>query len=147
MFRAKLAAIFTLLLGPFVAFVGFEEKQRTGRIEEEGVEVVGIPTHGRVDPGRRGIKTYRVTVTYPAGGPPNARSKEFKVTSGFFESITTGGTITAKRVKVRMLPDNLDEAIIVDGSADDGWMFPVGIGAFVLGGVSTFLLFRKGRQA
>ncbi|MEK7950292.1 hypothetical protein [Luteolibacter soli] len=146
MSRLKIAAILALVIGPCLAFVGFKERQRIGKIEKDGVEVAGIPTGGRIETGRKGGKTHRITVTYPAGGPPNATSKEFKVTGDFFESISSGETITADTVKVKMLADQPEEAFIVDGSDDDRVLFPVGLAAFALGGVGTASMFRKGRQ-
>jgi hypothetical protein len=143
--RLKLVAIVALVAGPAVAFMGFKEKQRVGKIEKDGVEVVGVPMGGEMRKGRKGAKTYKVTVDYPtsADGKGTPKSKEFKVTKTFFESISSGDMITADTVKVKLLADNPDEAIIVGGSDDDQIMFPIGIGAFVLGGIGTAVLFRK----
>lgn len=148
MSRLKLVAIVALVAGPIVAYVGFKEKQRIGKIEKEGVEVVGVPTGGEERKGRKGGKTYKVTVAYPLTGntlPP--QSKEFKVTSEFFKSISSGDQITVDTVKVKMLKDQPDEAIIVDGSDDDRALFPIGLGAFALGGIGTAVMFRKSAAA
>lgn len=146
MSRLKLAAIIALVVGPCLAFVGFKEKQRVEKIEKNGVEVAGVPMGGEMRKGRKGAKTYKLQVIYPdsKGGSKN---KEFKVTREFFESISTGDQITAETVPVKLLAEQPDEAIIVNGSDDDRLMFPVGIGAFVLGGAGTAFLFRKGREA
>lgn len=144
--RLKLVAVVALVAGPVVAFLGFKEKQRIEKIEKSGVEVVGEPQGGEMRKGRRGAKTYKLQVKYPdtKGG---STTKEFKVTRKFFESISSGDSITAETVPVKLLADQPDEAIIVGGSDDDRAMFPVGIGAFVLGGVGTAIMFRKGKQA
>jgi len=145
-FKLKLVAIVALVAGPCLAFLGFKEKQRIGKIEKDGMEVAGVPTGGEMRKGRKGGKTYKLNVMYPdSKGAP--QSKEFKVTRKFFESISSGDMITADTVPVKMLADQPDEAIIVGGSDDDRAMFPVGIGAFVLGGVGTAVMFRKGRAA
>jgi hypothetical protein len=124
--------------------MGFKEKQRIGKIEKDGVEVVGVPTGGEMRKGRKGGKTYKVNVAYLIPGDKGTpQSKEFKVTREFFESISSGDQITADTVKVKVLADQPDEAIIVGGSDDDRIMFPIGLGAFVLGGIGTVVLFRK----
>ena len=151
MARLKLVAIVALVAGPIVAFIGFKEKQRIGKIEKDGVEVAGVPTGGEMHKGRKGAKTYKITVVYPAPVaaadapklPALPQSKEFKVTRKFFESISSGDQITVDTVKVKMLTDQPDEAFIVGGSDDDRIMFPIGLGAFVLGGIGTVVLFRK----
>ena len=124
--------------------MGFKEKQKIENIEKNGVEVAGIPMSGNLKKGRRGAKTYTLNVEYlDSKGAP--RSKDFKVTGEFFESISTGDEITADTVPLKVLPDQPDQAIIVGGSDDDRFMFPVGIGAFVLGGIGTVFAFRKPR--
>ena len=67
------------------------------------------------------------------------------MTGDFFKSISTGEEITADTVPLKVLPDQPEQAIIVGGSDDDRFMFPVGIGAFVLGGIGTVFAFRKPR--
>ncbi|MCW1883778.1 hypothetical protein OKA04_03495 [Luteolibacter flavescens] len=142
--RLKLIAILALVVGPILAFMGFKERQRIGKIETEGVEVVGVPMGGEMKKGRKGAKTYTITVKYPdANGAP--QEKDFKVKSEYFNSISDGDSITVPMVKVKVLADQPDEAIIVGGSDDDRIMFPVGIGAFVLGGIGTVFMFRPRR--
>lgn len=146
MSRLKLIAVVALVAGPVVAFMGFKEKQRIEKIEKDGVEVAGVPMSGEMRKGRKGAKTYKIQVMYPHGKGA-ATTKEFKVTRGYYESITSGDTFTVETVPVKLLADQPEEAIIVGGSDDDRALFPVGIGAFVLGGVGTALMFRKGKQA
>lgn len=145
MSKIKLVAIAALVAGPFVAFLGFQEKQRIGKIEKEGVEVPGVPVGGEMRKGRKGAKTYELEVVYPdtKGG---TKTGDFKVTRAFFESISNEDSITVDTVPVKLLADQPDQAIIVGGSSDDRAMFPVGIGAFVAGGIGTALLFRKRRE-
>lgn len=144
MSRLKLAALIGLIGGPAFAFVGFKEKQKIENIEKNGVEMTGVPMSGNLKKGRKGAKTYTLNVEYldPKGAP---HSKDFKVTGEFFESISNGTEITADTVPLKVLPDQPEEAIVVGGSDDDRFMFPVGLGAFVLGGVGTFFAFRKPR--
>jgi hypothetical protein len=143
--RLKLVAIVALVAGPCLAFVGFQEKQKIEKIEKGGVEVAGVPMGGEMRKGRKGARTYKVDVTYP-DTKGASKTKQFKVTRKFFESISSGDTITAETVPVKLLADQPDEAIIVGGSDDDRAMFPVGIGAFILGGIGTAVMFRKGSQ-
>ena len=145
MSRLKLAAIIGLLGGPAFAFIGFKEKQKIENIEKNGVEVSGFPASGELKKGRRGSKTYTLTVEYP-DSKGVARTGDFKVTREFFESISTGEAITADSVPMKVLADHPEQAIIVGGSTDDRFMFPFGIGAFVLGGIGTFFSFRKSRR-
>ena len=144
MSRLKLASLIGLIGGPAFAFMGFKEKQKIENIEKNGVEVAGIPMSGNLKKGRRGAKTYTLNVEYldNKGAPHN---KDFKVTGKFFESISTGEEITAETVPLKVLPDQPEQAIIVGGSDDDRYMLPVGIGAFVLGGIGTAFAFRKPR--
>jgi len=144
MSRLKLAAIIGVVVGPILAYTGFKEKQRIGKIEKDGVEVAGVPMSGEMRKGRKGGKTCTIKVIYPsADGKGAPTTKDFKVKSAFFESISAGDQITADTVKVKMLPDQPEEAYIVDGSDDDRAMFPVGVGVFVLGGIGTAMMFRK----
>ena len=142
MSRLKLVAIIALVAGPCLAFVGFKEKQRIEKIEKNGVEVAGVPMSGEMRKGRRGAKSYKLQVIYPdtKGG---SKTNQFKVTRAFYESISSGEEITVETVPLKLLADQPDEAIIVGGSDDDRLMFPVGIGAFLLGGAGTAFLFLK----
>ena len=62
MSRLKLASLIGLIGGPAFAFVGFKEKQKIENIEKNGVEMTGVPMSGNLKKGRRGAKTYTLTV-------------------------------------------------------------------------------------
>lgn len=144
MSRLKIASIIGLIGGPAFAFMGFKEKQKIENIEKNGVAVEGVPMSGNLKKGRKGAKTYTLNVEY-LDSKGALHSKDFKVTGDFFESISNGTEITADTVPLKVLPDQPEQAIIVGGSDDDRFMFPVGIGAFALGGIGTVFAFRKPR--
>jgi hypothetical protein len=144
--RIKLLAIAALIAGPVLAYMGYQEKQRIAQIEKDGVEVQGVPMSGEMKKGRKGSRSYKLTVDYP-DKDGKVVEHEFKVTRSFFESISSGDQITVETVPVKMLPGDPHQALIVGGSDDDRAMFPVGIGAFVLGGAGTAFLFGRKQRA
>ncbi len=78
-------AIFLLILvigGPFIAWSGYSHRQFKSRLATEGTTVDATVESGEEKSGRRGSKSYRITVSYPAGG--RSIQKEMSVNGTFF---------------------------------------------------------------
>jgi hypothetical protein len=141
--KVKIAAAIAVIAGPFLTYNGHAEKNRLAELERDGITVDGEITGGESRKRRRS-RSYELEVEYKLANGGTLK-KEFPVTSDFFKEHTTEDFISDPAVKVRYLEkDPQNSAILVGGSTDDTAMFPVGIGAFVLGlGTLGFMTLRK----
>lgn len=138
--RIKIIAVIAVVVGPILAVTGYRDKERLAKLEKDGVTVDGIIEGGEWSKKRRS-SNYQFDVSYnPTGGTPV--KQVFKVTSSFYAAHTKDNLITDETVKVRYLPDEMqDSAILVGGSTDETALFGVGIGAFVLGLLTSIFMF------
>lgn len=141
--KAKIAAAILIVAGPFLTFSGMAEKDHLAKLEKEGVTVDGTIHSGESSRGRR-----RSSHTFNASFMPDGSSpvsKDFKVTRTFFDAHAADGYIKDETIQIRFLPeDPAKTAIIVGGSTDDTWMFPIGIGCFVVGlGMGGYFFLRR----
>ena len=139
--KITIAAVIAVLAGPFLAFVGYQEKQRLALLEKEGVTVPGVIEGGESQKRRRS-KTYKFDVIFrgPNGSPI---TQSFKVTSSFFKAHASDSAVTAPVVEVRYQPSNMSNSIIVGGSDDDTAMFPAGLAAFAVGAVTLGVMLTR----
>ena len=130
--KIKIAAVLAIVVGPILTYTGHQEKEQLAKLEKEGVTVDGILEGGEWRKGRRS-SSYQFDVSYtPQNGAPV--KQVFKVTSTFFSVHANDTAITDPAVKVRYLPDSIqDSAIIIGGSPDSTALFGVGIGAITIG--------------
>ncbi len=90
--RGIIISIIALLVGPFLAYSGFQSKQTLSKLASEGIETKGIPTEGHSERRRRS-SSYKVTVVFPTQEGKKI-TKEFDVEKAFFESLGSNGEIT-----------------------------------------------------
>lgn len=138
--KIKIAAAIAVVLGPFLAFTGHQDKERLAALEKDGVTVDGIIEGGEWSKGRRS-SSYKLDVSYT---PQNGTlvQQNFRVTSNFFSAHASDTAVTDPAVKVRYLPSKIqDSAIVVGGSTDSTALFEVGIGAFVIGLITLVVMF------
>ncbi len=133
-----------MIIGPFLLLVGLvaigagiAEWIAAGKLKAEGVATPATVVDHRVTSTRKGGKTYKVTVQYPAGGGQMIR-KEFDVSRSYYESSPDGRT-----VPVRHLPSDPNVAELV-GEETTG-LAALGVGALIAigGGFLTRLAFQK----
>src|SRR4051812_10404868 len=77
--RAKIIGPFLLIVGIFGLYSGFEQNGVAARIQKEGVSVPAQVMDQRIRSGRRGSRTYLVTVDYQPKGDGGSIQKEFSV--------------------------------------------------------------------
>ncbi|GEP41666.1 DUF3592 domain-containing protein [Brevifollis gellanilyticus] len=141
--KLKIISILAVLGGPFAAMEGYKDKQMLAEMEKSGVTVPGEIMGGESSKKRRS-SSYSFDVAYTPQGAAAPVEKSFKVKADFFKAHVSGDSIGDPKVQVRYMPANPDSAIIVDGSTDDTALFPIGIGAAVVGlGVALFMFTRK----
>jgi uncharacterized protein DUF3592 len=138
--RIKIVAVIGIIVGPFLAFHGHQEKERLAKLEKEGVTVDGTVEGGEWRKGRRS-SNYKFDVTFtPQNGAPVTQT--FPVTSKFFSAHANDTAVTDPAVKVRYIPASVQEsAIIAGGTKDDTASFGVGIGVFAISLVTLVLMF------
>lgn len=142
--KFKIVAVIAIIAGPFLAYNGYQEKERLAKLEKEGITVDGIIESGESSKSRKS-RSYHFEVSFaPQGGSPT--KKNFAVKSDFFKAHTNESSIVSPEVKVRYLAGDVDEsAVIVGGSTDTTINFVVGIAAFVGGlGLLLFFFLRRG---
>jgi len=125
----KIAAVFVVLWGVYLASSGSETGKQVALLEKKGVTVPGIIESAKKS-GRRRSTEYTVVATFATqSGEP--RKAEFEVTSSFFESRTSGqgmmGMIVNPNIEVRYLQTNPNVAMIVGGSINHSSDFWFGI--------------------
>lgn len=141
--KIKIAAVIGIIIGPFLAFHGHQEKERLALLEKEGVTVDGFIEGGEWRKGRRS-SNYQLEVSFtPQNGSPIKQT--FPVTSKFFSVHASETAVTDPAVKVRYIPASVQEtAIIVGGTKDDTASYGVGIAFFAIGLVTLLvMLFKK----
>ncbi len=139
--KIKIAAVLAVILGPFLAYTGHQEKERLAKLEKEGVTVDGFIEGGDWKKGKGSY--YKFEVSYaPQNGAPTKQT--FKVTSDYFSAHASEATkmVTNPEAKVRYLPSDVqDSAILVGGSTDNTSLFVGGIAAFVIGLITLGVMF------
>ncbi len=140
--KIKIAAVIGIIIGPFLAFHGHQEKERLAKLEKEGVTVDGFVEGGEWRKGRRS-SNYQLDVSFtPQNGSPVKQT--FPVTSKFFSAHANETAVTDPAVKVRYIPASVQEsAVIVGGTKDDTASYGVGIGIFAIGLVTLVVAFLK----
>lgn len=92
-----------LLAGLGLGAYGFKTRATAQRLDAEGVVVPGQVVDGKMTYGRRGSRSYSLTVEYYPQGAQlgNYLTHKFSVSSGTFESAKTQPTVS-----VRYLPSD-----------------------------------------
>lgn len=131
--KIKLIALIVALVGPCLAWIGYQEKTRLAELEAKGTTTEGVITGGEWKKGRKSGKTYIFNVAWKdAAG--KMKTQDFRVTEAYFKAHATETEVKDEKVKVLYHPTKADQVILVGGSPNNKEMFPVGIGAFALGG-------------
>lgn len=132
--KIKIIAVIGVLAGPFLAYTGHQEKDRLARLDKDGITVDGHLEGGESHRSGKRSRSYSFDAVFTPQGASTPMKKTFKVSSSFFSARTHDTSITDPKIQVRYLADNAHEsAVIIGGSTDDTALFPVGIGAFILG--------------
>lgn len=141
--KIKLIALIAALAGPCLAWVGYQEKTRLAELESKGTTTEGIITGGEWKKGRKSGKTYIFNVAWK-DATGNVKTHDFRVTEAFFNAHATETEVKDEKVKVLYHPTKPDQMILVGGSTNNKELFPMGIGAFALGGcVLGFMTMRR----
>ena len=114
--RGAIFLLFLVIGGPFIAWSGYSHRQLRSRLATEGTTVDATVVSGEERSGRRGSRSYEITVTYQAGS--RSLQKEMSVNGTFFQSISSGDSMTVDTVKLTYLNSDPDQAIIVGGTND-----------------------------
>ena len=121
----------TALVGVVLLVVGFKEFRQSKKLQAEGKGVTGAVTDTDVQRGRRGRRTYYLTVNFKTEAG-DTYEKRKSVSRSLFDDASE-----ARTVPVVYLPS--DPAVVALGKADTefGGMI-AGVVALVLGGVIGF---------
>lgn len=139
--KVKIVAIVAVVASPFLTYFGHQDKERLATLEKEGITVNATLQDGESHKSGRRSRSYNMNATFtPEGGAPV--TKTFPVTSGFFSAHAQDGFIKDPEVQVRYLKKDVQgSAIILNGSTDETFLFPSGIGAFGLGSLTLLGMF------
>lgn len=145
--KIKLVSVIVLLVGPGLAFVGWQSKQLVASLEKDGVVTSAEIVGGEWKKGRKGGKTYKFDVAFTPKGA-GVRTQNFEVTSEYFSQHASEDAITNPKAEVRYLPTDPSKAMVVGGSTDDAVLFPIGIVMGLAGaGVLGFMMTRPKQEA
>ena len=144
--KLKIFSVIAVLGGPFAAFEGYKDKQLLAEMDKSGVTVPGEIVGGGSSGGRRS-RSYELIIGFSPQGATTPTKKSFKVTSSFYKAHTSDSSITDPNVQVRYLPAKPDTAIVVGGSSEYTALFPLGIGAGVIGLLLGGFMFTRKEQA
>lgn len=146
--QVKIIAAIAVVASPFLTFYGHKDKERLAKLDKEGITVPGMIEGGESHKSGKRSRSYSMDASFtPEGGAPV--TKNFKVTSSFFSAHANEGLVKDPEIKVRYLKSDVQgSAIIVDGSTDETFLFPSGIGAFGLGSLTLLgMFFMRKKQA
>src|SRR5881409_3823438 len=80
------------LLGIFLLVFGFQEYRTSKKLQAEGKQAVGVVTDGQVQRGRRGRRSYYLTVNFkPESGQIVEKRK--RVSSDVYSDASKAGTV------------------------------------------------------
>jgi hypothetical protein len=144
MSRLKLLAVAALIGGPILAYSIRNEVEERKLVEKDGKTVPGVVIDGDIR-SKRGSKSYKFNVTYPA---PDATpvTKKFSVPREFAERYVTNNTLVRDDVEVRYLPSDPQKAFLVGGNQPVPEMEYVGYGLAAVGAIGTYFSFRKKKE-
>src|SRR5258705_6693846 len=79
-------------LGIFLLIFGFQEYRTSKKLQSDGKPAIGVVTDGHVQRGRRGRRSYYLTVSFkPESG--QIVEKEKRVSSDVYRDASKGGTV------------------------------------------------------
>ena len=151
--KLKFLLVAAALGGPFMAFAGWSDGERTRRIEREGVEgqaaVLGATRTKR----SRGGTSYSLDLSWKDGtGAPRSADK-VSISQAFADKIIRDDKLLVNSVRVKYLPDDPEKSgvIILDDAAEqehlDDVVTYMGAGASAVGilGCAYVFGFRRWR--
>jgi Protein of unknown function (DUF3592) len=141
--RFMIAAPLIGLVGLGLGLAGVNEYNTSKTLRAEGVEVPGKVVDGKMKSGRKGSKTYYLTVSYSAkaGDPPIQH--EFQVSQTTYNKAEQ----ESPEVKVRILPSDPKVAQLVGEESSGMLLLAIGAGALVASLFLFLQLFKKDKPA
>jgi hypothetical protein len=147
--RGTILLIILTIAGPFLTFMGLDNKALNERLAKDGKTVPGIIEGGEWKKGRKGGKTYKFDVSFkPENGP--AVNKKMKVDSTYFNQHVSGDAISNPLTTVRYNPAKPEEESVIEGQGEDlSLMIYIGpvLALIGLGGLFYKFKSRKAAQA
>lgn len=140
--RNKLIAIALVIIGPVMAFFGYQEKKESDAVHADGITVAAEITGGSERSGRRGRKSFEFDVSY-ATQTGTVVSRTFSVPRKFYELHVQDNTLVNTNAEVRYLAADPQVAILIGGEDNPMIVVYVGAGMFVLGAILAVVFFRK----
>jgi hypothetical protein len=138
MSRGKIIGPLFLIGGIVGTGFAWTERQTEAQLGKEGAQAEAKVVGERIQRGRRGSRTYKLTVVYTTGEGGQVFQKEFTVPKTFYESNQPGATVS-----VRYIPSNPETSEIVGvGGSSNEHFFIAGIFA-AIGLVTCLVSFRK----
>lgn len=144
--KIKIVAVIGVLVGPYMTFLGHQEKERLALLDKEGMTAPGEIVGGEWKTGRKRSKSYSFDVAFTPKDKPQL-TQSYKVKANFFKEHASEETITQPAVEVRYLPSDPAKSILVNGSTDDTLFFPIGIVAFVIALPTLIFMFLRKPEA
>lgn len=90
-----LGGLAVLVVGGYVAFLGFKEYRTSKRLVSEGTSIQAQVTDKDISYGRKNRKTYYLDVTFKAANGEEYENR-VKVSSSQFEAATVGSTVPVR---------------------------------------------------
>jgi hypothetical protein len=119
-------------LGIFLLIFGFQEYRTSKKLQADGKQAIGVVTDGHVQRGRRGRRSYYLTVSFkPESG--QIVEKEKRVSSDVYRDASKAGT-----VQVTYLPSNPTVCAYGPKVSTEWSAMAFGIVALVVAGFSAF---------
>lgn len=120
--KLKTMSVCALFASALFVFLGLQAEQQAKELEEKGVSMPGKIKQAEIRRGSRNRRRYILHATWGEGADRQP-DHFFVVTKAFFDARVKDGThVISPDITVRMIPGNLDSAIIVGGSTNFGGM-------------------------
>lgn len=139
--KIKIGIVLLIVLGPFLAVMGYQSKAKHDRLVEKGKVVEGFITGGDWKRGRKGGKTYHFDVRYT---PENQAviTKKFSVGRTYFDSKVSADTIVNPSAQVRYNQEDPNESELVGEEENQGFLLWVGPLVCLVGVFGTWYAFK-----
>lgn len=103
--RLKWVFIAAAVIGPFLAYMSWEDNRHITNVKENGVETVAVIEGATLTTKRRRSDSYTIDLGWKDEGGEIRRAKEVSISSGYAKTIISDDKLIASTVPIKYLSD------------------------------------------
>ncbi len=150
--KVKWLLVVLAIGGPFFAYIGWSDAERTARIASQGVEADAAITGATRKKRRRSGTSYALNIAWKDSKGELRKADDILISHRLAERVIRDDRIVMETTRVKYLPDEPEKSgVILVEDADeqaslDSGMTYAGLGAGAIGIVGSGLFFGLGRR-